>query len=100
MIKVSKHDEGINIEGHAGYAPHGQDIVCAAVSILCQTLIQSINDLTMDSVECAVESGNVNIKYRILSEKAQLLIESFFVGIEMLANNYPEHVQMTRHERL
>lgn len=25
-------------EGHAGYAPAGQDIVCAAVSVLAQTL--------------------------------------------------------------
>lgn len=99
MIEVKQHAEGINVKGHAGFAPHGQDIVCAAVSILCQTLIQSINDLTMDSIECAVESGNVNIKYKILSEKAQFLIESFFVGIKMLADNYPEHVQMTRHER-
>lgn len=28
-------------EGHAGYAPAGQDIVCAAVSCLMQTLAYS-----------------------------------------------------------
>lgn len=96
MIKVTEHNESINIEGHAGYAPHGKDIVCAAVSALCQTLIQSIDDLTEDSLEYSMQSGMVEIKHKILSEKAQLLIESFFVGIEMIADNYPEHVQLSR----
>ena len=97
MIEVKQYAEGISIEGHAGYAPHGQDIVCAAVSALCQTLIQSINNLTLDSIECTIGPGDVNIKYKILSEKAQLLIESFFVGIDMIADNYPEYVQLSKH---
>ena len=29
-------------EGHAGYAPAGQDIVCAAVSCLMQTLAYAL----------------------------------------------------------
>ena len=28
----------LSVSGHAGYAPEGQDIVCAAVSALVQTL--------------------------------------------------------------
>lgn len=30
-------------EGHAGYAPAGQDIVCAAVSVLVQTLANKVD---------------------------------------------------------
>lgn len=39
MIKVSTDLRTfIQIQGHAGYAPAGQDIVCAAVSTLYETL--------------------------------------------------------------
>ena len=35
-IRVTRRDSGLEIfaEGHAGYAPVGQDIVCAGVSAL------------------------------------------------------------------
>lgn len=38
MIIVSHNDGEIKIEGHAEYAPEGQDIVCAGVSALTQSL--------------------------------------------------------------
>ena len=45
MIHITiKYDEwfDIQIEGHAGYAEKGKDIVCAAVSALYQTLVHTI----------------------------------------------------------
>ena len=32
----------LEASGHAGYAPAGQDIVCAAVSVLAQTLANKV----------------------------------------------------------
>jgi uncharacterized protein YsxB (DUF464 family) len=34
MITITKEGYKITVEGHAGYAPHGHDIVCSAVSSL------------------------------------------------------------------
>lgn len=96
MIEVSRSKSGITIKGHAGFAEIGQDIVCAGVSTLVQVLIQSIEDLTEDKIEYEMQPGWVCIKHRILSERAQLLIESFFVGIEMIANEYPRNVRLTK----
>ena len=43
MIVITGHDDyRITIEGHANYAPPGQDIVCASVSTLVQVLIKTI----------------------------------------------------------
>ena len=39
MIKITITDNQISVIGHAEYAPHGQDIVCAAVSNLLQTFL-------------------------------------------------------------
>lgn len=46
MIEVRVRKNEIKVSGHAMYAPHGQDIVCAGVSSLVRTLIRSIEDLT------------------------------------------------------
>ena len=38
MVTVHYHARGLRVDGHAGYAAPGQDIVCAAVSTLCEVL--------------------------------------------------------------
>lgn len=94
MIEVTRCDRCISVSGHAGYAPHGQDIVCAAVSVLAQNLIMSIEELTADSIDYEIEHGNIYINYRNLSEEAQLLVSSFFIGVNAIAEAYPNHVKM------
>lgn len=97
MIKVIRQDNGITMTGHAHYAEPGKDIVCAGVSALVQNLIQSIEELTADKIQYDMQPGTVDIKFRDLSEHAQLLVSSFFVGIEMIASEYPDNVQVTKH---
>ena len=43
---ASKAYVGFSIKGHAGYAEHGQDIICAAVSVLAQNTVNSIEQFT------------------------------------------------------
>lgn len=40
-------DMSLQASGHAGYAPKGQDIVCAAVSTLMQSLAYSVDSGTV-----------------------------------------------------
>ena len=94
MINVIRHRNGITMSGHANYAPPGQDIVCAGVSALVQTLIQSIKELTQDEIQYSMQPGWVDIKMRNLSEQAQLLVNSFFVGLELIAGEYPDNVKI------
>ena len=52
MIVITGHDDRrITIQGHANYAPLGQEIVCASVSTLAQVLIASIEQMTQDKKE-------------------------------------------------
>jgi uncharacterized protein YsxB (DUF464 family) len=97
LIEVSRFKGGITIKGHAGYAPSGEDIVCAGVSTLAQTLIASIEALTEDAIQYDIQPGWLELKFRKLSASAKLLIASFFVGIEMIADNYPDNVTLTEH---
>ena len=94
MIEVSVRKNGITVTGHAGNGPPGQDIVCAAVSILTENLIQSVESLTEDRIEYEISPGRADIKFGNLSEKSRTLVDSFFVGICMIADGYPENIQI------
>ena len=94
MIEITRRSDGITVFGHAGYAEPGKDIVCAGISTLAQTLIQSIEDLTKDNIQYDISPGRVDIKYGNLSERGQLLIDSFFLAANMIANSYPQYVRI------
>ena len=94
MIEVSVRKDEIKISGHANYAVHGSDIVCAGVTALMQTLIKSIEDLTEDKMEYERSPGGVDIRYGDLSEKSKTLVDSFFIGICMIAAEFPEYVRI------
>lgn len=94
MIEVDVRKDGITVIGHAGYAPIGQDIVCAGVSTLTQNLIKSIEDLTADKIEYKISPGWVDIIYGDLSEASKTLVDSFFIGICGIAETYPGYARI------
>lgn len=94
LIEASVRRDGITVKGHANYAVSGSDIVCAGVTALAQTLIKSIKDLTDDKIEYEISPGRVDIKYGNLSEKSKTLVDSFFIGICMIADEFPEYVRI------
>lgn len=95
MIEITRTPDTITVCGHANFARHGKDIVCASVSTLTQTLIASLEELTEDTFSYDLEAGNVNIVFeKDLSEVAQLLVKSFFIGVNGVAAAYPRHVKV------
>lgn len=98
MIEVKRNSGGITIQGHAGYAPHGQDIVCAAVSTLVQTFLASVEELTADEITVTYSpQGQIqSIQYEHLSERAQVLLDALFIGIQMIADTYPANVRIVQ----
>lgn len=94
MIEVSVRLDGITVSGHAGYAEPGKDIVCASITILTETLIDSLESFTGDKIEYSISDGKVDMYYRNLSEAARLLVDSFFIGVCAVAKDYPEYVKI------
>ncbi|WP_033124978.1 ribosomal-processing cysteine protease Prp [Eubacterium sp. ER2] len=94
MIEVSVRKDGIEVSGHAGYAENGKDIICAGMTALVQTLVKSVGDLTEDKIECEISPGRADIHYRNLSEAGTLLVDSFFIGICQIADEFPDHVRI------
>ena len=94
LIAINITDNIIKIRGHAGYAPRGQDVVCAGVTALTQTLVESIEGLTGNEIKYDMSPGRVDIEIKDPDEDAQLLMDSFFVGAEMIADEFPEYVRV------
>lgn len=94
MIAVSVRLDGITIDGHAGYAEAGKDIVCAGVTALTENLIDSIESLTKDTIQYEISPGRVDIHYKDLSEAGKLLVDSFFLGVCLIADDFPEHIKL------
>ena len=82
------------MSGHANYATKGEDVVCAAVTILSLTTLQSLVDLTKDEIEYDVQPGWVDARYKDLSEKARALIDSFFIGVCMVEEIQPGSIRI------
>lgn len=80
-------------EGHAGYAPAGQDIVCAAVSCLMQTLAYSAAE--DEHTSSCIYQGKEGPVVSVEAGDSVLMRDKFeFVadGLTLLAEQYPENV--------
>ena len=94
MIVVDVRKDGITVAGHAEYAEAGKDIVCAGVTALTQTLIRSLEGLTSDEIEYEISPGRADMHYRNLSEAGKLLVDSFFIGVCSIADEFPDYVRI------
>lgn len=94
MITITRTDSSFTISGHAGYATHGQDIVCAAISTLFQGFLLSMDKLTADELKTHTGAGKALIQYGNLSDSGKLLVDSFFVAVKMVADEFPDYVRL------
>ncbi|MCL2052768.1 MAG: ribosomal-processing cysteine protease Prp [Lachnospiraceae bacterium] len=89
---------GFTCEGHAGYADKGEDIICAAISILTINLENSLALLVKEPMEIVQdeESGLISVIFsQTPGEKSRLLIESYILGISEIFNKYgKKYVQL------
>lgn len=91
-----QNDGKIHITGHACYAPRGSDIICSAISALLQTFVASVDKLTSDNIKSDIRRGEAVIVYEDLSENAQLLMDSFFIGVSEIESAYPGYVKIEK----
>lgn len=85
----------LEVFGHAGYAPRGQDIVCAGASMLMETLVYVLADC--DEAECCAYNEptgpRVSVKLTGSIFQTDLTAMEFAkTGLALLAERYPENI--------
>lgn len=104
MIKRNQQGElrRILIKGHADYAEHGRDIVCAAVSGISIGMINAIEKLLDIQVVSGVDdTGQLDLCIPTISDQSirsqvQLLLEAMVIALTDVANEYPSYVQINQ----
>lgn len=105
MIRVELYYEqeilqGFKLSGHAGYAEHGEDIVCSAVSILVINTINAIEALTTEKLtlnSVKQDQGIIDCtfpkrKQGSENEQATLLLEAMLLGLRSIEQMYGEYI--------
>ena len=105
MIKIEMMDtdKGYSLaaSGHAGYAPAGQDIVCAAVSVLAQTLANKVEAAARSGrlLTSCVQHGETFVVQALPKPGPNaLMVASWFdfveEGLRALAEEHPDNVEL------
>ncbi len=82
---------GIELSGHAGFAEHGHDIVCAAVSALVLNMANSVESFTEDAFEGGSEEETGNFWFHFQDTpgiESKLLMDSLVLGLQNIKDAY------------
>ena len=90
MIRVVYTDNRVTVRGHAGFAPKGGDIVCAAVSALVSALIGALEAKNCLR-EASIRPGQVSVAARAGCEAEFSMLRC---GLAQLAGKYPQCVRI------
>ncbi|MBO6267220.1 MAG: ribosomal-processing cysteine protease Prp [Synergistaceae bacterium] len=83
--------------GHSGYAVSGSDIVCAAISVLMQTLHIGLVDVLGLKPHVLVDAPNAFIKLtwdERSGEELRVLAESIISTLKSTAASYSKYVKI------
>ena len=95
---------GYELKGHSGYAEAGSDIVCAGVSVLGCTCVNSLESLLgVKATLKANEDGLLDFELPEVPEESragvQLLMGALGQGLSDLQEAYPKYVKCEIKER-
>lgn len=92
---------GFLVKGHAGMAEKGQDIVCAAVSVLTQTAVLGLSQYLGLQPKVNRKEGYLAcmLSQRVEMETVQAILETMAIGLKEIAGQFPDFVQMEEHRR-
>jgi len=107
MVEVKFHAYpdghlGMTVRGHAGFGEKGQDIVCAAVSILVLTAAETAQRLYLrghltQAPETVLQEGFARVRLQPkprFRQQARQALETVRTGMELLACSHPRHVRL------
>ena len=110
MTTVTFHTEGSRItgfdaSGHSGYAPQGEDIVCAALTSAVRLTECAVNDVLGLEASVKVKPEKALISLKLpggLSQQnestCQTLLTGMMVYLTELHSEYPDYIEVMEAE--
>ena len=89
---------GFDVIGHAGYAEEGEDIVCAAISILVINTMNAIETFTDVQYSQVADEEEGMIQYRVEhpTKESTLLLNTMILGLQTMEDNelYTDYIDL------
>ncbi|MCI8914151.1 MAG: ribosomal-processing cysteine protease Prp [Lawsonibacter sp.] len=92
---------GFEMEGHSGFAPQGEDLVCAALTSAVRLTECTVNDVLGLEASVKVREKDAYLSLKLPSALdqtnesiAQALLAGFMVHCVQLAEEYPENISV------
>lgn len=106
-IMIDRANFRIEAEGHAGQAEKGEDIVCAGISALLQSLLHVLIMEEEDDyirLEWFMDERTTTIRIHAMPYNwRKEIIRAYFkmaeVGLKAIEKNYGEYVKITKEEQ-
>ncbi|MDI6824591.1 MAG: ribosomal-processing cysteine protease Prp [Bacillota bacterium] len=103
MIRVEVHRRagrvtGFRVRGHAGLAPRGHDIVCAAVSALTQAAVAGLEEHLGLRPTVRIEAGRLDCQLAPGEEedpRAQAILATMVLGLQGVAAGQRGRLQIS-----
>ncbi|MBQ1689331.1 MAG: ribosomal-processing cysteine protease Prp [Lachnospiraceae bacterium] len=96
-VHVSKQQDGVPkqfcMDGHAGFAEYGNDIVCAAVSALFINTVNAIETFTEDPFQLEMDDKKDRIVLQMSGEihdGSAILLRALLLGLDGIQEEYGE----------
>ena len=90
---------GFEVRGHSGYAPEGEDIVCAAVTSAVRLVECAVNDVLGLEASVKVKEQDASISLKLPNglgqtneSTCQTLLVALMVHFVQLVEEYPDNI--------
>lgn len=90
---------GFKADGHSEFAAHGEDIVCAAISVLTQTAVIGLEEVLRLDVRVEIKDGYLecllpkNLPEQLWND-SQLILQVLYKGLTAIAQEYGDFLRI------
>lgn len=93
MITATIRNNGFRVDGHACYAPSGQDVICAGVSALVGAALQMVDWIINEQDQ---EKGviDVTVVDNDLGERFDAVILMLYYGLLNIQQQYQDYLSV------
>lgn len=88
----------MNVSGHAAFAKHGEDLVCAGVSSIMVGTLNAIDQLCEDMCALTLADACIQILVKTQSEQLQTILQTTCIQLETMCKSYDKFIKINDQE--
>lgn len=88
----------IEIRDHAGFAYHGQDLVCAGISSISIGALNALDELFGEQCRLSMKGNSIRVETESRDAALQACLQMLLLQLKSVQEVYPENITITKKE--